>query len=86
MPDQKVPKMLQPLNANALASCSMVSWSALPDGNDAVHAPGHSIPSGLEVTRPQDAARTADDQISAAAEQDIAALDLDNVLARRRAC
>lgn len=37
-------------------------------------------------TRLQDAARTADDQISAAAEQDIAALDLDNVLARRRAC
>ena len=42
-------------------------------------------PTGAD-TRPQDAARTADDQISAAAEQDIAALDLDNVLARRRAC
>ncbi|UTT45039.1 hypothetical protein [Micrococcus luteus] len=41
-------------------------------------------PTGAD-TRPQDAARTADDQISAAAEQDIAALDLDNVLARRRA-
>ncbi|UTX34036.1 hypothetical protein NNL26_08605 [Micrococcus luteus] len=42
-------------------------------------------PTGAD-TRLQDAARTADDQISAAAEQDIAALDLDNVLARRRAC
>ncbi|MBY0180633.1 hypothetical protein H7J95_11955, partial [Micrococcus luteus] len=42
-------------------------------------------PTGAD-TRPQDAAGTADDQISAAAEQDIAALDLDNVLARRRAC
>lgn len=42
-------------------------------------------PTGAD-TRPQDAARTADDQVSAAAEQDIAALDLDNVLARRRAC
>ena len=41
-------------------------------------------PTGAD-TRLQDAARTADDQISAAAEQDIAALDLDNVLARRRA-
>ncbi|MCK6058174.1 hypothetical protein [Micrococcus luteus] len=40
---------------------------------------------GGSDTRLQDAARTADDQISAAAEQDIAALDLDNVLARRRA-
>ena len=42
-------------------------------------------PTGAD-TRLQDAAHTADDQISAAAEQDIAALDLDNVLARRRAC
>ena len=42
-------------------------------------------PTGAD-TRLQDAARTADDRISAAAEQDIAALDLDNVLARRRAC
>ena len=42
-------------------------------------------PTGAD-TRLTDAARTADDQISAAAEQDIAALDLDNVLARRRAC
>ena len=42
-------------------------------------------PTGAD-TRLPDAARTADDQISAAAEQDIAALDLDNVLARRRAC
>lgn len=42
-------------------------------------------PTGAD-TRLQDAARTADDQISAAVEQDIAALDLDNVLARRRAC
>lgn len=42
-------------------------------------------PTGAD-TRLQDAARTADDQISAAAAQDIAALDLDNVLARRRAC
>lgn len=42
-------------------------------------------PTGAD-TRLQDAARRADDQISAAAEQDIAALDLDNVLARRRAC
>ena len=41
-------------------------------------------PTGAD-TRPQDAARPADDRISAAAEQDIAALDLDNVLARRRA-
>lgn len=51
------------------------------------------LPAPLEAPAPtgadarlQDAARTADDQISAAAEQDIAALDLDNVLARRRAC
>ena len=42
-------------------------------------------PTGAD-TRLTDASRTADDQISAAAEQDIAALDLDNVLARRRAC
>jgi len=42
-------------------------------------------PTGAD-TRLQDGAHTADDQISAAAEQDIAALDLDNVLARRRAC
>lgn len=42
-------------------------------------------PTGAD-TRLTDAAHTADDQISAAAEQDIAALDLDNVLARRRAC
>lgn len=42
-------------------------------------------PTGAD-TRLTGAARTADDQISAAAEQDIAALDLDNVLARRRAC
>ena len=41
-------------------------------------------PTGAD-TRLTDAAHTADDQISAAAEQDIAALDLDNVLARRRA-
>jgi hypothetical protein len=41
----------QPVKVEAFPACGM-SATVVPDGEVIVHAPGHSMPGGVDVTRP----------------------------------